>query len=402
MRILEINKFYFAKGGADKNFLDIVDLLEKGGHEVAVFAMQHESNLPSVWDKYFLSKVGYTKEYTLWEKIRGVSRMFYSFEAKRKINQLLDDFNPQIVHIHNVYHQLSPAILFEIKKRGIPIVMTVHDYKLISPNYNLFHKGKPYNRAKGKRYFECVFDRCVDNSIVKSLVATLEMYWHGMLGTYEKNIDVYIAPSEFVREVLIGCGLKKDRITVLGHTVHKEKLEQVNILDLSQEKYALYFGRICEGKGLETLMRIFSQSNGLKLYVAGALEDEINFNDEKNVHYLGYLEHKTLNAYIKNAAFVISGSRLPETYGLIALESILQGTPFLGFSTGAFGEIIENGENGFLANDENELEGLVDSLASGAVIFDRNLIKMEAQKRHNSALYLEKLLKIFTLPKKIL
>lgn len=395
MRILEINKFHFAKGGADKNFLDTVELLEKSGHEVAVFCMHHEKNLPSIWEQYFLSKVGYTKEYSLGQIIRGVGRMFYSWEAKRKINRLLDDFQPELVHIHNIYHQLSPIILFEIKKRGIPIIMTVHDYKLVSPNYNLFHKGEMYKGGKGRRFYQCILDRCIDDSLPKSVVATLEMYWHEWLGTYHKNVDLYIAPSNFVKKVLVEYGIKKNKVIVLGHGMPQEKLQEQSCLELSGEKYAFYFGRIAKGKGLETLFRIFSQQDSMKLYVAGAIENGIDLAKAKNVYYLGYLGHEALNAYIKNAAFVISASRLPETYGLVALESILQGTPFLGFDSGAFGEIIENGENGFLANDETELEGLVGSLASGAITFDREAIKKEAQESHNSAVYLEKLLQAF-------
>jgi len=129
MKILEINKFHFVKSGADRHFLDLIKLLRSKGHEVAVFAMDHPKNEFSPWSKYFVSYVGYGEKDSLYHKAKGVFRMFYSLEARNKVNKLLDDFKPEIVHIHNIYHQISPSILSAIKKRGIPVVMTVHDYK---------------------------------------------------------------------------------------------------------------------------------------------------------------------------------------------------------------------------------------------------------------------------------
>jgi UDP-N-acetylglucosamine:LPS N-acetylglucosamine transferase len=123
MKILEINKYYFVKGGAEKHFFDVIDLLKSAGNEVAVFSMAHNKNRQSEWNKYFVSEVGYTSEYSFGKKLKGIFRMFYSWEARKKINKVLDEFKPEIVHIHNIYHQLSPAILFEIKKRNIPITL---------------------------------------------------------------------------------------------------------------------------------------------------------------------------------------------------------------------------------------------------------------------------------------
>ena len=223
MKILEINKYFFIKGGAEKHFFDVIDLLRNAGNEIAVFAMRHDNDVYSKRNKHFLSTVGYTKEYSLWQKIKGVSRMFYSLEAKRKINRLLDEFNPDIVHIHNIYHQLSPMILFEIKKRNIPIVMTVHDYKLVNPNYNLFHDGKFYDRCRNGKYYQCFIDKCFKNSYAQSFLAMSEMYWHEFFGTYKKNIDLYIVPSEFVKNILVERGIDENKIKVLAHFIKNNK-----------------------------------------------------------------------------------------------------------------------------------------------------------------------------------
>ncbi len=403
MRILQINKFNFSKGGADKHFLDLIELLKSKGHEVAVFSMRYPDNRPSDWSKYFLSYVGYNKNDSgLWEKIKGAGRMFYSFEAKQKINALLNEFKPDIVHIHNIYHQLSPIILFEIKKRKIPTIMTVHDYKLINPNYNLFHNGKFYNRCKNGKYYQCFLDKCVKNSYLKSFIAALEMYWHNkILKTYKKNIDLYIAPSLFARNILSDGGVDGRKIEILPHFI-KSSNTVFQYTGVKKKLYALYFGRISREKGIDKLIGIFESLNGIKLYLAGSVEDGLKIDNLKNAEYLGFLGQEELRKYIENSKFVISGSRLPETFGLVALEAIAQGKPFISFNAGAYSEIIQNGVNGYLANSEKELEETIKNVISGKIIFNSEKIKKEALEKYNSEKFYQiylTLLERFTLHK---
>ncbi len=384
MRILQINKFNFPKGGADKHFLDLIELLKSQGHQVAVFSMRHPKNLPSQWEKYFVSTAGYTSEYSAWQKIRGTFRAFYSFEAKRKINKLLDDFQPDIVHIHNIYHQLSPAILFAIKKRKIPIVMTVHDYKLINSNYNLFHNGKFYNRCKNGKYYQCLFDKCVKNSHLKSFVAALETYWHNkILKTYKKNVDLYIVPSLFARNILSDGGVDGRKIEILPHFINPSHTV-FQYTGAEEKPYALYFGRISKEKGTDKLINIFENLDGIKLYLAGSIEDELKIDNSKNIKYLGFLEQEELKKYIENSKFVISGSQLPETFGLVALEAIAQGKPFISFNTGAYSEIIQNETNGHLVNNSNEMKKVIEKIVSGEINFNSEKIKSEAREKYNS------------------
>lgn len=399
MRILQINKFHFPKGGADKHFLDLVKLLESKGHKVAEFCMLHSQNTKSEWSKYFVSTAGYTDEYNPWQKIKGVFRMFYSFEARKKINWILDDFQPDIVHIHNIYHQLSPVILFEIKKRKIPIVMTVHDYKLINPNYNLYHNGKFYNRGKSGKYYQCFLDKCVKNSYFKSFIAMLEMYWHNeILRTYKKNIDLYIVPSLFARNILSEGGVDGRKIAILPHFINKSEQTRTTLLynNVAGVRYGFYFGRISKEKGVDELIKIFNEISGAKLYLAGALENNFEIKKSGNINYLGHLNQNQLTPCIRNARFIISGSRLPETFGLVALEAISQGKPFIGFRAGAYGEIIENGANGMLAENKEELKGMVIKLLKGKWQFDEEKIQTLAFQKYSSDNYEKNLAGLFS------
>lgn len=394
MRILEINKFYNAKRGADKHFLDVIELLEKKGHEVAIFAMENENNLPSKWKKYFVSEVGYAVGYSVCKKIKGFARL-YSPEAHRKINRLLDNFRPDLVHIHNIYHQLDPTILFEIKKRKIPVVMTVHDFKLVSPNHSLFLAGRLYDRCRDGKYYQCFLDRCVKNSYFMSFLAMLEMYWHALLGTYRKNIDHYIVPSFFVKKTLIERGIPAEKISVLPHFIPEKTEASMLPHDKAGEKYALYAGSISKEKGVDALIDIFRNISGMKLYLAGKTENNFTIPESENIRPLGYLSQEELQRYIAGASVVVSGSRLPETFGLVALEAIAKGKPFIGFQSGAFPEIIDQGENGFLARNTAEFREAVRRVADGGMILDPEAIRQKASARFGAERYYSALMAVF-------
>jgi glycosyltransferase involved in cell wall biosynthesis len=352
MKILEINKFNHVRGGADKHFVDLVRLLKNGGNEVEVFAMCHPKNLHSDFSKYFVSRVDYENG-SLFNKLRGALRIFWSFEAKRKIEKLLDDFQPDIVHIHNIYHQISPSILPEIKKRGIPIVMTVHDWKMVCPNY-LLNCEEPYcQKCASGKYWHCFAEKSVKNSYLASFVSVLAIYFHRWLEVYERNIDLYIAPSRFVQDVLSRAGFPENKIRVLPHFMEAESLNEKQAAN--ENRYALYFGRVSKEKNVHELIEIF-KNLPIKLILAGRKEASLEIPCHPNIKYVGFKSNIELRKLIKDSSFVVSPSRLPETFGLVALESISAEKPFVGYDTGGYGEIIENGVNGYLAKNRKEFK----------------------------------------------
>ncbi|MFH0930090.1 MAG: glycosyltransferase [Candidatus Moraniibacteriota bacterium] len=361
MRILEINKFNHVRGGADKHFLDLAGLLQKNGNEVVVFAMDHPENLHSDFSKYFVSRVDYENGSTL-NKFKGALRIFWSFEARHKIGKMLDEFQPEIVHIHNIYHQISPSILSEIKKRKIPIAMTVHDWKLICPNYLLNCKEPYCEKCVAGKYWHCVLKKCVKNSYVKSLIAVLGIYFHRWLKIYEKNIDLYIAPSRFVKNILVQAGFPKKKIKVLAHFIEAENVDNAQIS--SGDGYALCFGRISKEKNVHELVDIF-KNLPMKLVLAGNKEDSFEIPCHANIQYIGFKNNVELTKLIRNSSFVVSASRLAETFGLVALEAISAEKPFVGYEVGGYGEIIENGANGYLAKNEKEFKGKILEYVSG-------------------------------------
>ena len=140
MKILQVNQFYYPRGGADKYFLDLTRTLTEAGHQVAVFSMVHPKNWPSPWSPYFVSRVSFN-EGNLVDKLKTPGRVLYSLEAKRKFARLVRDFQPEIIHLHNIYHHISPSILTVAQEYKIPVVLHLQDYKLICANHSLFTKG---------------------------------------------------------------------------------------------------------------------------------------------------------------------------------------------------------------------------------------------------------------------
>ncbi|MFA6284938.1 MAG: glycosyltransferase [Parcubacteria group bacterium] len=361
MKILEINKFNHIRGGADKHFIDLARLFESNGDEVGVFAMSHPENLHSDFSKYFVSRVDFENG-SLFNKMKGAFRVFWSFEATRKIAKLLDEFQPDVIHIHNIYHQISPSILLEIKKRRIPIVMTVHDWKLICPNY-LLNCEEPYcKKCVAGKYWHCVSKKCVKNSYAKSLIAVLGLYFHRWLKIYEKNVDLYIAPSRFVKNILVQAGFPEKKIKVLAHFASVQ--DSQNGKDANGENYALYFGRISKEKNVDELIEIF-KSLPIKLVLAGNREAGFEIPRHPNIKYAGFKNSVELAKLIKNSSFVVSASKLAETFGLVALEAISAEKPFVGYDVGGYGEMIENGANGYLVKNKEEFKSKILEYASG-------------------------------------
>ena len=383
MKILEINKYNYPKGGAERHFLDLRSLLESKGNEVAVFSMANSKNEYSPWNKYFVSYVGYNKDDSnLIQKMIGVCRIFYSFEAKRKIRKLLNDFQPDIVHIHNIYHQLSFSIISEIKRKNIPIIMTVHDYHLISPDKDEFFK------SIGKEYWRFLFQK--KYSFFKRLILVAKSYWEDYLG-WKNKIDFFISPSQFVSEKLQKWGIAKEKIVVMPHFISDNFLEVSSKKDLL-ENYAFYFGRISKEKGVPELLETFKDLKNIKLFLAGEIEDDTEIISSENIRHLGKLNKEEVKEYIINSKFCVSFSKLPETFGLTALESIALGKPFLGLNAGAYKEIIEQGKTGFICENAEEARVKILEIISGKTVFNEGKIAYLAKEKFGQEQYYKKFL----------
>lgn len=396
MKILEINKFNYLRRGAEKHYLDVIALLKSRGHEVAVFSMDHPQNLFSPWKKYFVSYAGFGAEDSFYSKLKGLFRI-YSFEAKRKIGKLLDDFQPDVVHIHNIYHHISPSILKEIKKRGIPVIMTIHDFNLICPDYSLLCGGKRWDELEGNRFKYFIKNKCFKKSYLKSILAVLEFKFNKHFGFYEKYVDRFIVPSNFVKEIFEKEGIDPGKIDVVSHFVYKDPLTCAWPKDkeLYRDRYVFYCGSISAEKGVDKLVDIFENIRGAKLYLAGKIESGFVLPKKFKIKYLGFLDARQIEKYMGASLLVVLPSRLPETFGLTALEAASNGKPVICFDSGAFGEIVVDNKTGFICADEKDMAEKTQRLINDeglCILFGRN--SLERAMEFNSNTYYDKFLKV--------
>lgn len=363
MKIIFANKFYFLKGGAERYMFELASLLGQRGHEVVPFAMRDRRNLPTYWQRYFVSRVETEKVSFTWGGLKTAGRVIYSIEAKKKFVQLLDRVKPDLVHVHNIYHQISPSILPEAGKRGLPVVMTIHDYKLISPDYLLFHDGRICEATKPDRFWQAVGHRCVKRSFAASLLAATEMWLQRHLGLYAKNVDAYIAPSRFVQALLTEYGIDGRRVVFLPHFIDAGAWKPCY-----EGSYALFVGRLSSEKGVATLIRAAALAKEVPLRVVGSGPDEARLvalarkHGAANVVFAGHRVGDELAAEYAGARFVVAPSVWYEVFGLIALEAYAAGKPVLASQIGGLTELVKPGETGVLVS-AGDAAGLAEAMS---------------------------------------
>jgi len=356
MKILSVNKFYHVRGGSERYFFELGDLYKQAGHEVIPFAMKHPHNLPSPYDRYFVSYINFWDNPDWLDRIRAPGRVLYSVEAKHRISKLIADTKPDVAHIHLIYHQISPAILPVIKKYGIPIVQTLHDYKPICPTYSLVSNGNTCELCRGRRFYHAVLQRCNRGSLFASLLNSVEMYLHHALGWYDLP-DVYITPSDFMRRKMIEFGMQSEKVVHIPNFVNADECAYSSVSD----NYFVYVGRLIPVKGIRTLLHAMelARPGSAKLLIIGSgpqsqelesLKTRLNL---ENVEFLGYQSGEKLKALMANAMFSVLPSEWYENCPISVLESMAMGKPVIGARIGGIPELIDHGTDGLLFEPGN-------------------------------------------------
>ncbi len=356
MKIIQVNKFYFPKGGADVYALQLSDLLRAHGHEVIPFAMRHRENLATPYDKYFVSEVNFRKREGWLSDIKKAARIVYSFEARRKFAQLLRDTKPDVVHMHNIYHQLSPSVLHAAAAARVPVVMTAHDYKLFNPNYSMFgHGGAVCEHGAQGRYWETVRYNCM-GTFGASMTVALEAYLHGWLRTYEKHVARFIAPSKFIIDIAASRGWARERFVRIPNFVQRMTPPKTR-----GKECILYVGRLSVEKGLSYLLAAAKMVSSIPVVLAGrgpeedALRSRAGELGARNVTFAGFKQGAELWRMIAGARAVVLPTVSYENAPLAALEAQMLGTVVIATRVGGIPELITDGENGLLVPPRDAL-----------------------------------------------
>lgn len=353
MKILQVNKFNYLKGGSEKYFLDLIELLKRDGHQVAKFAMQSPKNLADEHENLFVSEVNFNGG-SIWNKLRAAGRIFWSFEAARKFDSLIKEFKPDVIHLHNIYHQLSPSILKVAKKHQVPIVMHLHDYKLLCPNMKMYNSTGICERCRGGKYYNCTAYKCLKDSYLKSLLASLEMYLHHqILKIYERTVDYYIASSEFMADKAIAWGVPAEKLIIQPYFIKTEEYGY----DPTPGKYLLYYGRLVKEKGVSTLLRACKElgNDCLPLKIVGDGPELENLKQEIKQLNIGHRVElicptygEAMNKLVLDSYAVIVPSEWYEVTGLVNLDAGMMGKPVIASRNGGIQYVIKDQETGLL------------------------------------------------------
>jgi glycosyltransferase involved in cell wall biosynthesis len=222
MRILQINKFHWLKGGSERYYFDLQNELKARGHEVAVFASRQPLNEPSPFEKYFAPEADYHGAGLL-DGFKLARRVIHNEEAARGLRKLIEAFRPDIAHLHNFHHQLSPSILDVLHRSGVPIVQTLHDYKWVCPAYLFLSRGQVCERCgPGNRFGPVVSRRCHQESFLRSLVVYAESSRSWARRDQEK-VARFLAPSRFLKERVIAHGLQSGRVVHMPYFIREDR-----------------------------------------------------------------------------------------------------------------------------------------------------------------------------------
>lgn len=387
MKILLSNKFYYRRGGDCIYMLNLEQLLKEHGHEVAVFAMDYPENLDTPWKKYFPSNMN---------KLMALTRPFGSQEVKRKFGRLLDDFNPDVVHINNVHTQLSPVIAELARKRCIRVVWTLHDYKLLCPRYDCLRDGKEIcEKCFGGDKTPCKIYRCMKGSRLASEVGYREaVMWNRE--RLEACTDLFICPSGFMAEKMAQGGFRKEKLKVLCNFIDTKKCRKDNY---DKEDYYCYVGRLSHEKGVATLIEAAARlPYRLKVIGGGPLSEELKIKNEQlkgNVEFLGFRQWDDIKNIVGKARFTVIPSEWYENNPLSVIEAQCLGTPVLGARIGGIPELIDEGRNGmtFESGNTNDLTEKIKTMFD--VKFDYKGIADVAMKHYNAENYYKEIMKIY-------
>ena len=403
MRILYCNKYDYLFSGTEAYLFELIRHMNQRGYETALFSMDHGRPTAFEGRSYRIPRVDFKDPKAgFLKKARMAAHALYSTSARRAMRACLDDYIPDVAHIRGIYHHLSPSILWELKRQGVPVLYHLNDFKILCPTYNMVADGYACESCRSGAYFHAVTKGCYAGPRSSAAVLAAEAYLHKWLRTYERCVDLFLAPSQFVRDKLIAAGFPQERLEVLPHFQAMPAEEQL----MPDEGYVLYFGRLSPEKGLYELLRAMVRLPHIPLVIAGdgpergrleLLARELNL---KNVLFAGMVHGAQLEQLIAGCSFSVFPSQAYETLGKSILESYAWGRPVVASDLGSRRELVDHGATGLLYRP-GDREELAHSIG---FLFDRNDLaaKMGAgarrrlREKHDTARHMDALLGIYS------
>jgi len=358
MRILQVHNFYQQPGGEDQVFAAEFALLTARGHQVKQYSV-HNDSLHGI------------------SRLRTFSRTLWNGQTYQAIRRLLQSESIELVHAHNTFPLISPALYYAAHNANIPVVQTLHNYRLLCPAATFFRDGNVCEQCLGSRLpYQAIVHRCYRQSAAASATAVSMLAVHHAAGTWTSKIDAYIALTDFARQKFIDGGLPPEQIYVKSGFLAADPGLGAGS---GAQPYALFIGRLVEEKGIDLLCRAWSRLGSvIPLKIAGEGPPGFLTRPVSGIEYLGRCERAHILELLKGAAFLIMPSLWYEGFPMVIVEALACGTPVIASALGSMNELIQDGVNGFRFSpgDANALVSCVKN-----ALHDGKLAAMRAATR---------------------
>lgn len=394
MKILLVNKFLYPRGGDCIYTLGLAQILREAGHTVRFYAMDFPENIPDMDRAFFAGEINISSG-SLSEKVKAVNRILWGTGVKKGFESLLNDFQPDIVHLNNIHSYLSPLIARLAHKQGAKVFWTLHDYKLLCPTYNCLYKGEVCEACFSDKR-DVILRRCMKNSLSASILAWGEaVYWN------KKKLsmwtDAFICPSKFMADKMKQGGFPAEKLQIIHNFISTEQANSARgISGSKREECYAYIGRLSEEKGVESLLEAATRLP-YKLYIAGngpLKEAFMQKYTSDNIIFLGHLSAKEISDLLKKVSFTVIPSIWYENNPLSVIESLCNGTPVIGRAIGGIPELLETNDCNRLFTQDNELPALIHEMFASATSIHREELSYASLQRFSSEVYYQKWLQI--------
>jgi len=347
MRVLLANNYFYLRGGCERVMLNDMQLLSTHGIDVIPFSAADPANLETPYSSYFVPGADIRAA----NPMRQIGAAVDAIHCRRTadaFDRMLNETKPDIIHCHNIYGRLSTSILGVAKQHKIPVVLTVHDYKVVCPSYLMLKKGKPCSACIDGGYYRCAVNRCHKGQTAASIVYAAEAYWARLNGSYGV-VSAFLSPSKFIADLLRQSGIEDKRVIY-----HPNCVEPNEYKPSYNGEYVLSVGRLSHEKGLPTLLNAMLGTNvPVRIAGSGPMEAtlrELAEEDGNSIVLEGHCGGEKLGELYRNAAFVVVPSEWYENAPMSILESFAYGKPVIGTRIGGIPELITEGEHGYLVD----------------------------------------------------
>jgi glycosyltransferase involved in cell wall biosynthesis len=353
MRILQINKFFYRRGGVEAVFFNTIKGLRERGHDVVEFATAHPSNLPSDYAAYFASELpemsGKQDADVSWKIFK---RLFRSKEIEQKLGALIMATEPEVAHLHNIYHHLSASTFTKLYELKIPMVLTVHDVFPLCPNHSLLEGETLCEECYKNKLYNCARYRCVNKKFLPSVAGVLEAYYYRLKKIWDR-IDLYICPSQFMAGKLVEWGFPLEKMRVAPNSFKS----QTTIPQLGDK--IVYLGRIHYEKGIKILMEAAKRLRDYKVMIAGTgpedrwVQEFARKNILSNIERISWVGGEAWEKVMRGAKVIVMPSLFYENCSMGILEAMSYGRIVVAVDRGGNPELIKDGISGFLCKPED-------------------------------------------------